>query len=759
MTDHLYNLLPTIYRLRDANQGEALRALLAVIGNEFQALEADIDGLYDDWFIETSTEWVVPYIGDLLGVRGLHPASSSEFSLRAYVANTLAYRRRKGTATMLEQLAHDITGWNARVVEFFELLGTTQYLNHLRPFNLRTPDLRDANALELLDTPFDTAAHTADVRHISNAGLGPAPTGKHNIPSIGFFLWRLQAYTIEQSDARQQGSSGEFYTFNSLGYDQPLFNPPRTEQEEGSALANTHLAEEINVPTPLRRRPLYGEIEGLRQSSANGEDFSLQYFDPDRPILEIFIDNHVTAIPSGRVLVCDLSEWRNPPTAKSYTRSDGISVVMPIEVAIDPVLGRLAFPSGVTHDPVRVSYAYGFSGDLGGGPYSRNVIVPQPPEGSALWQVGVSQQVADVPGQVYGTLVEAITEWNSQPAGTTGVIAIMDSCTYQENLTGANAIQIPKGSQLCVVAADWPAVEDPLNPGVFIRTPGELTPAEIRPHLIGNISARGTAPATDTNPGKLVLNGLLIEGHLTVLAGNLGGLQVDHCTILPGFGGMIVNAGSTSASKNAQLDIQFTRTISGQVALPESVPYFSASDSILDRAAAGLAIYAPGANVSLQECTIFGNTEVRRLETSDTIFTGPVTVERRQAGCVRYSFVPENSNTPRRYRCLPDLALAKRAAALGLDSANDLSNAERTRVTRRVKPEFSSNHYGDADYAQLRRNIDPEFSDTSVITGAEDGSEMGAFNYLKQPQREANLRASLDEYLRLGLEAGIFFVT
>jgi hypothetical protein len=36
---------------------------------------------------------------------------------------------------------------------------------------------------------------------------------------------------------------------------------------------------------------------------------------------------------------------------------------------------------------------------------------------------------------------------------------------------------------------------------------------------------------------------------------------------------------------------------------------------------------------------------------------------------------------------------------------------------------------------------------------------MGVFSYLKQPQREANLRTSLEEYLRFGLEAGIFFAS
>lgn len=43
---------------------------------------------------------------------------------------------------MLEQLARDVTVWDARVVEFFELLITTQYMNHLRLHNKASPDLR-----------------------------------------------------------------------------------------------------------------------------------------------------------------------------------------------------------------------------------------------------------------------------------------------------------------------------------------------------------------------------------------------------------------------------------------------------------------------------------------------------------------------------------------------------------------------------------------------------------------------------------------
>ena len=44
-------------------------------------------------------------------------------------------------------------------------------------------------------------------------------------------------------------------------------------------------------------------------------------------------------------------------------------------------------------------------------------------------------------------------------------------------------------------------------------------------------------------------------------------------------------------------------------------------------------------------------------------------------------------------------------------------------------------------------------------TGADDEAEMGAFHDLFQPQRESNIRLRLREYLRFGLEAGVFYET
>ena len=53
----IYELLPAIYRTRDAEQGGALRQLIGVIAEQVAVLEEDIEQLYDNQFIETCAPW------------------------------------------------------------------------------------------------------------------------------------------------------------------------------------------------------------------------------------------------------------------------------------------------------------------------------------------------------------------------------------------------------------------------------------------------------------------------------------------------------------------------------------------------------------------------------------------------------------------------------------------------------------------------------------------------------------------------------
>jgi hypothetical protein len=724
--EDIYNLLPAIYRIRDEEGAGALRGLVSVFGKQGSIVESDIAQLYENWFIETCEDWVVPYIGDLLGVRGLHPVSHATFSLRGRVANTIGYRRRKGTAAMLEQLAHDSTGLPAHAVEFFELLITNQNYNHLRPHNVITPDLRRTDVLELLDTPFDRIAHTADVRHIARR------RGKHNIPNIGLFLWRLQSYPLRDPagavNARRIGlASQRRFIFSPLGLGAPLFNAPEPETEI------TRIAEEINLPAELRRRPLFDELHARRQAIADSKTVRTLYFGAS-PTFEIFINAETTAVKPAEILICDLSDWRTPAATKNYRRANGSTVALPIRAAVDPKLGRMRFPVTGNVTSARVNYSYGFSGDLGGGPYDRRdalaAIRTLDGEDALLdritWRRGVSQTRPVVPNQIYSKLSDAIDAWNTDSGpGTIGSIAILDSRTYLDNLT-PHTIKIPQGSQLLIYAADMPV-------GADLET---AAPKEQRPHIRRQLFVEGTAVVPDT-PGELILHGLLFESAVTVVAGNLGRLHVNHCTLAPLSSQLVVG------QNNDELLVRLERTICGPIKLPASVKQLQVEESIVD-GRGGKAIQAPGARADLEASTFFGGIDhVRMLEAGNCIFTSPVISELRQAGCVRFCYLPAGSVTPRRYRCQPDLALQ--------DVTNPIAE---NAIRKRIKPDFTSHDYGQPGYAQLKLSVPPE-----ITTGADDGAEMGAFRFLQQPQREANLRSSLDEYLRFGLEAGIIYAT
>jgi hypothetical protein len=141
---------------------------------------------------------------------------------------------------------------------------------------------------------------------------------------------------------------------------------------------------------------------------------------------------------------------------------------------------------------------------------------------------------------------------------------------------------------------------------------------------------------------------------------------------------------------------------------------------------------------------VFGAVHVHELTlASEVIFAAPTVAVRRQRGCVRFSALAAGSRTPRRYRCQPDLAM------------EGLSDPARIAAVRnRLRPTFTSLHYGDPAFAQLSLNAARE-----ITQGAENGSEMGAFERLLQPQRVANLRLRLDEYLPFGRDPGLIDVT
>jgi hypothetical protein len=247
----------------------------------------------------------------------------------------------------------------------------------------------------------------------------------------------------------------------------------------------------------------------------------------------------------------------------------------------------------------------------------------------------------------------------------------------------------------------------------------------------------------ESDRGELIIDGFLIEGKLKATSGSIL-LQVAHTTLFPDTEGIVIENASSA-------ELIINRSICGPISIAGSASSLVLKESIIDSDNKAVnAIAAERVDAQIDRCTVLGKSHLRRLEASNSIFTGDVTVAQRQEGCVRYSSLTVNSKAPKRFRCQPDLAVAEAKETL----KRDLSDEEKGNIRARLTPLFTSVHYGDPGYAQLSRSCAEE-----IKTGAEDGSEMGVFGILKQPQREANLRAALEEYLRFGLEAGIFYMT
>ena len=706
--ESLYRLLPSVYRIRDAENGEPLRALLGVIEAQAMALEADVARLYDDWFIETCEEWVVPYIGDLLGVRPLIPIDAVGFTERAYIGNTLGYRRRKGTRAMLERLAQDVTGWPAVAVEAFRLLAATANANHVRRDRVGTPDIRRAADLQLVGGPFETAGHTVEVRRAEPG------RGRYNIPSVCIYLFRLEAFAVRGVVAARTSGEGDdaaFFRFSQLGHDLPLFNRRRSDDLAG--VDNV----EASMPTPLRRLALYEDLEAYRRAIVAGDVPASPWFN-NAPPFSLTLPGATAPVPPAEILICTLDPWHRPPKTVRYRDANGADVDRPISVAVDPLLGRIALANTPPAGEVTVDYHYGFSAPMGGGAYDRR---------RTLTPVGVRTRY-----EVHGggaALQTALQAWWTA-ADTDALIEITDSASY--TVDPAALTPVPTGG---LEILDGTALE--------LRAAGGQ-----RPMLL---PSGGTLQVALDDGGALRLGGLLVAAGLAVTSQGQTMLSLTDCTLVPGLGLTIdgkpahpdgVSLAATSG--DGHLSVELHRVVSGRIQLPDDPDgnRLIIEDTIVDDSH-GPAPAITAGTLRIARSTVFGAASARVLELADeSLFTGLVTIERTQTGCCRFSFVPLGSRVPRRHRCQPDSAL---------DAAPP---AQAARVEARLRPQFTSRRYGTPGYAQLGSSGPSE-----IATGASDGSEMGAFKRLQQPQREANLRRALDEYLRFGFEAGLFFVS
>jgi len=478
--DKLWSLLPAAHRAADSETVDGdgpISELLNRIGASMAVVRRSIDRLWEDQSIETCDGWVIPYIAQLLATN-LVP-SNDERAQRLDVAKTIYYRRRKGTVGLLEELSHDVTGYETRVIEFFRRLGrnrhnldpaigrpasasdpgaalTLQHLEGLTGLLTATPvggwaDLRVPLGASLTGTAFDEYSHRVDVRR------GQGALGWYGIPKIGFFLWRTVSLGVDRATPVPVAACPGYFAFDPTGRNIALF----TAAARG---ANDYGENWLPIPVWQLPMPLTPPLWAAILAGPG----PTQYPDPDA-----------------------ISVWGGSLSVSALGSGD----IVPVDqVEVFPQVGRFHLLTGAPAD-VEVGYHYGLFSRIGAGPYDRREL--------GVATVADPEPVTSIAGGSAIALPNAITA-----LGGSGAIIITDGLTLS-------------------------AVADPPVPilGVTVRAADERR-GVIRTPV-------GTEWTFTGQNGSLHLEGLLISGTDIVVKGVFDQVVISCCTIDPGTSGAL----------------------------------------------------------------------------------------------------------------------------------------------------------------------------------------------------------------------------
>jgi hypothetical protein len=683
----LWLLLPAAYRGADSDDDAVagpLREIVDRIGAQAAIVRRSIDRFWEDQSIETCDDWVIAYAGDLLATHLV--AALDARGHRIDVAKTIYYRRRKGTLGILEEIAADVTGWDARVVEFFRRLGRTRHgldpeiglpaqaappadplaLQHaegiIGPLSA-TPlggfaDLRNAYGASRAKTAFDEFSYTADFRR------GRGLVGWHDIPRLGVFLWRLESFAVPMSTPVGVNNCAGYFAFDPTGREIELFAAPsrKTEQRYGDLWVSP---QEWQLPAPIDQR-LYDADAALLYPQSFGV-----YHRPG---------SDYELVPQGGVVA-----W--------------------------PALGRFHDVIGAA-GPTYAAYHYGFSSTIGAGPYDRRIGAAAP---------------ADTPpvatsAKGGGSLTVAV------PVATT---EIADSLTY-------------------TAVADVTNIDD-----VAVRgANGERPVIRLTAGPPQTWAFTGNGPAA-----QLTVEGLLVSGVDVVLRGMFETVTFRCATLDPGESGLADHPATAFRSAvDGRPLVPATLWIEGEIGtlvLDRCItgPIRTRNAGILERLIANdsiveditepgtAAISSSTVELELSRCTILGRVFGHRLYASDSILADIVQIDDIQHGCVRFSAWPSTSVIPDQY-----------------ESVETPANA----------PLFVSRRFGDGAFAQLSESADnailtppsaPGAPPPTILEGAADGSEMGAFARELAPLKDRGILQKYAEYMPAGLIPVLVHVT
>ena len=798
--DKLWKLLPAVYRAQDTDDFNAngpLREMVNRLGAQSAILRRGIDRMWDDQSIETCDDWIIPYIGALLDVNLV--SSLDARGQRLDVAKTIYYRRRKGTVAILEEIASDITGWDAKVVEFFRRLGRTRH-GLDPPIGLASSgpdvaslqlaegliggltgtgiggfaDLRNACGATKAHSAFDEFFHTADVRQ------GQGRSGWYGIPRLGVFLWRLLSLPVGPATPVPVLGCPDWYTFDPTGRDIPLFGQARHSNTFGDAWVSPT---EAQLPTPISQALLVNDLAATPSVLYPG------------------------ALSVAQFLA-------SPPE---------VNVLPAASVILRPQRGRFQVSAGSPPLPGEVvaSYCYGFPSEIGAGPYDRRVgslaiTAPAP----AVTYSGGSVALTVLPGGGTVTFADSLTY------DGIGDVTVEDALTLRAGIRQRPLIRQPRagtpvtltgtpGSSLTLDGA-FLSGGDVVLQGSFDAV--TLSCCTLDPGSEGaeSVSPPAAPFALAADGRELVPTRLWIEASITTLT-------VDRCVLGPirTRGSGLVETLSISNSV-----VQSIPTSSGAAIVPEDVKDPVRFEQLLqqgtDSVSARLRLLSPGIGALLGGASSPPFTAspppesdlssllglLNQLISGPSIYTAAA-FARVPLSARTITLLAAANPTPELNRALLDdaykLELADAALALAdgtvvlsrctilgeiavhrlqasecilqqLAQVDDTQDgcvrftawAEGSVLPREYEsvsiphsaPLFTSTDFGQPGYCQLLPLADSAILPVTTPTGqpqntisegATDGSEMGAYARDKNPIREQALLIKFQEYMPAGL--------
>jgi hypothetical protein len=729
----LWQLLPAVYRAMDGavpNVPGPLQELVNRIGAQTATLRRSIDRLWENQSIETCDDWVVPYIGDLLATRLVSCLDAR--AQRLDVANTIYYRRRSGTLGVLEELAFDIAARDAHAVEFFRRLARTRHQFDLPIGNVFTA-AAPAWARSTTYTVGQVVANGPNGYRCVTAGTsvgsgtgGTGPTGSGTSITDGSVTWAFVDPVGSLVPAVIEGLAGAASHTPAGGF---------------ADLRNAYAA--ASTDTPFDE---FAHTADLRAGVQSAGWYNISHLGVFIWWLQSFPIVNATPVSNGKSPACltfDPSGRKIPlfaPRSRIASTSFGDNWVAPDEwdlpVAVRNVLWNaypdqlygsgLAFSVGLLaggtssalkRDAVRIqpeagvfsfvgtpptgtivtSYNFGFMSQIGAGGFPERLLttIDQP---AAVTKVGGGSGLAGALGGI----------------SAAATVEITDSLTY----AGPTVLALPAAT-------------------VVLRAQ-DLA----RPMIRG---AGGGATWTITGAGNdLVLQGMWLQGADLVLAGTFANVRLRLATIDPGTSGSgtppysVAIDGMQLAPAHLWIDGTITtltleRCITGPIRTRNKglVEQITATDSIIQAiptVGTDFALQTTSGEVSLARTTVLGKTAVHRLDASECILDDVATVDDTQHGCVRFSAYAQGSRLHAPYRSV---------------------------TVPPVGPLFVSRRFGTPSFARLTRLADnaivaPQTGDT-ILGGAQNGSEMGAFCGENIAPEKRGLVIKFEEYAPLGV--------